>query len=300
MMKKEETKAELNANPSASLEKRLGTSIRESCGLKIRTFDCISDLEQITELKAANPTTQESGFIRADVMEAFYLSIKELMGQCRSHFAAGPVDMESMVYTSPEQDKFLQLLNEKQFDGIHECAEDTVRLKQYRLIKEHYFSDREAVVNNLYIQHLNKSRPRKKRGIFTYVLFAGAAIWTIGALAQIGTYLQVAEIKTETKKEIQDTKDEFKGTVSRLEQQFTPENMIQHFEDWSQTDEGKQYLNTKYALIKEMWIREGLVTHEFDKYWRNKAMPLLEKEYELKKLKKLADNLERFSSLFPK
>ncbi|MBW2986431.1 hypothetical protein KY333_03600 [Candidatus Woesearchaeota archaeon] len=300
MVKKEEIKTELDANPSASLEKRLGASVRKSCGLKIRTFDCISDLEQIAELKAANPVVQESGLIRADVMEAFYLSIKELMDQCQTHFTESPIDTESLIYTFPEQDKFLQLLNEKQFDGIHEFAEDTLRLKQYRMIKEHYLSDREAVINNLYIQHLNKGMHKKKRSPFTYVLFAGAIIWTIGALAQVGTYLQVAEIKTETKKEIQDTKEEFRGTVTKLEQQFTPKNMIKHFETWANTDEGKQYLNTKYALVKDMWIREGLVTQEFDNYWRNKAMPLLEKEYELKKLKKLADNLERFAKMFPK
>jgi uncharacterized protein YukE len=300
MVKKETTKTELDANPSASLEKRLGASVRTSCGLKIRTFDCISDLEQITELKAANPVMQESGLIRADVIEAFYLSIKELMDQCQNHFTECPIDTESLIYTSPEQDKFLQLLNKKQFDGIHEHAEDTLRLKQYRMIKEHYLSDREAVVNNLHIQHLNKGLPKKKRNLFKYVLFAGAAIWTIGALAQVGTYLQVAKIKTETKKEIQNTKNEFRGTVTKLEQQFTPKNMIKHFEDWAQTNEGQQYLNDKYSQIKEMWIRDGLVTQEFDNYWRSQAMPLLEKEYELKKLKKLADNLERFAKMFPK
>ena len=108
-MKKEETKAE----NSSSLEQKLELHVRDACGSVVRTFDCINDLENVYEIRKDNPGAEgESGFIRADVMNNFMLSINELIGSCRMHFAMNDVPNLAMLrYFEPEKDCFLKFIN---------------------------------------------------------------------------------------------------------------------------------------------------------------------------------------------
>ena len=82
-MKKETEKAE----ESSSLDEKIKLSARDACGSAVRAFDCINDLENVSEIRKDNPGADGSGFIRADVMNSFLLSINELIGSCEMHFA---------------------------------------------------------------------------------------------------------------------------------------------------------------------------------------------------------------------
>jgi hypothetical protein len=152
-------KKEIDKTEESSLEEKIGLTVRAACGSAVRAFDCINDLENVSELRKDNPGADGSGFIRADVINSFFLSINALIGKCEIHFSMHEHPNLAMLrYFEPENDLFLQLLNEKKFDGICDDADSLARQKQYAAIRQSYTADREAVVNNCYIAYLEKKR----------------------------------------------------------------------------------------------------------------------------------------------
>lgn len=290
-MKKETEKAE----ESSSLDEKLELSARDACGSAVRTFDCINELENVSEIRKDNPGTDESGFIRADVMNSFLLSINELIGSCEMHFAIHENPNLAMLrYFEPEKDRFLQLLNEKKFDGICDSADNIVKQKQYMAIRQSYTADRETVVNNCYIAYLQKKSQKKRRLWPFYLWGASLTALCLGiATFQAASYFQMKKFE----KKAENIEKVFYDSASKLEQNLKPENIIKSAEDYLKSKEGQEYLDSKYIQFKAWWAKENLAADQFDTFWEKKIKPVIEEfnsaESDQRRAKYIVDQLEQ-------
>lgn len=284
-MKKETEKAE----ESSSLEEKIGLTVRAACGSAVRAFDCINDLENVSEIRKDNPGADGSGFIRADVMNSFFLSINALIGKCEMHFAMHEHPNLAMLrYFEPENDLFLQLLNEKKFDGICDDACNLARQKQYVAIRQSYTADREAVVNNCYIAYLEKKRQSKKQRLWPFYIWgASLTALCLGIAAfQAASYFQIKK---------------FEKKAEKIENVFydslKPENIIKSAEDYLNSKEGKEYVDNKYVAFKTWWAKENLAADQLDTFWEKNVRPALDEfnsaESDQRRAKYIVDLLEQ-------
>lgn len=279
---------------SSSLEEKLGLTVRTACGSAVRVFDCINDLDDVKAIRK-DPGKEGSGFINADLLNAFYLSINELIGRCEIYFSRNNVvNLAELAYTNPEADRFLCLLNEKKLDSIFEGAEDEFRRKQYVMIKKSYLADREAVVNNCYIAYLEKKRQKKHRLWPFYLWGASLTAICLGIAAfQAASYIQIKSFE----KKAENIENTFYESASKLEQNLKPENIIKSAEDYFKSREGQEYIDAKYSQFKKWWVQENLATDHLDKFWQEKIVPLLtnlgSEESDQRRAKHIVDELEK-------
>ena len=290
-MKKETEKAE----ESSSLDEKIKLSARDACGSAVRAFDCINDLENVSEIRKDNPGADGSGFIRADVMNSFLLSINELIGSCEMHFAMHEQPNLAMLrYFEPEKDRFLQLLNEKKFDGICDDAGNLAKQKQYMAIRQSYTADREAVVNNCYISYLEKKSQKKHRLWPFYLWGASLTAICLGIAAfQAASYIQIKSFE----KKAENMESTFYESAKKLEQNLKPENIIKSAEDYFKSREGQEYIDSKYTQFKAWWAKENLAADQFDVFWEKKIKPVVEEfnsaESDQRRAKYIVDLLEQ-------
>ncbi|MBW3004247.1 hypothetical protein KY310_00230 [Candidatus Woesearchaeota archaeon] len=187
------------------LEQRL-KSVRNLCGRRIHVFDAISDLDGVKEIREAVPYSDKSGTMRADVREAFSLSMHSLIKAAKACFGQPVVDLDAvkaeLIPTHPDEDPFLNLLNAKKFDGIYETAGERVKRDQYREIKESYFDDREAVIMNVYNQMLvhektAAEKPGRLRLLHGLAVTSTALLLALTAYAVIGSIYGISMFKKE-------------------------------------------------------------------------------------------------------
>ena len=259
-------KKEIDKTEESSLEEKIGLTVRAACGSAVRAFDCINDLENVSELRKDNPGADGSGFIRADVMNSFLLSINELIGSCEMHFAMHEQPNLAMLrYFEPEKDRFLQLLNEKKFDGICDAADTIVRQKQYMAIRQSYTADREAVVNNCYISYLEKKSQKKHRLWPFYLWGASLTAICLGIAAfQAASYIQIKSFE----KKAENIESTFYESAKKLEQNLKPENIIKSAKDYFKSREGQEYIDSKYTQFQDAsylvtYLLETTLLHHF-------------------------------------
>ena len=189
-----------------SLEQRL-KSVRNLCGRRIHVFDAISELEDVQEIRKAVPYADKSSTMRADVGEAFSLSMHSLIKAAKACFSQPVANLDSvkdeLITTHYDEDPFLNLLNAKKFDGIYETADERVRRDQYREIKESYFDDREAVIINVYNQMLAHekniaAKPRRFKLLYGLTIANTLLLASLAVYAVVGTIQGISMFKKET------------------------------------------------------------------------------------------------------
>jgi len=288
-------KKEIDKTEESSLEEKIGLTVRAACGSAVRAFDCINDLENVSELRKDNPGADGSGFIRADVINSFFLSINALIGKCEIHFSMHEhPNLAMLMYFEPENDLFLQLLNEKKFDGICDDADSLARQKQYAAIRQSYTADREAVVNNCYISYLEKKSQKKHRLWPFYLWGASLTAICLGIAAfQAASYIQIKSFE----KKAENMESTFYESAKKLEQNLKPENIIKSAEDYFKSREGQEYIDSKYTQFKAWWAKENLAADQFDVFWEKKIKPVVEEfnsaESDQRRAKYIVDLLEQ-------
>ncbi|MBW2973891.1 hypothetical protein KY346_05885 [Candidatus Woesearchaeota archaeon] len=273
-------------NTSHDLEFKVNDVLGPNC----KTFDFLGELESVHYIRGQHPLGRhESGMPNAFFVAHFQESISDLMNKCKGYIKekldsgneANEIYLREFAVIGPD-DKFLEMLNEKQFDGICEDAENDFRKAQYQVIKACYAADREAVANffyKIYLQKNNQQLERKvktiarakKRSKLVYLWGAAVSLACLGTLALeiINTY------------GFSQAQEEFQGQANaierRIDTKLAPKNIIQKAENYFATKEGQQYASKKYKQIMEWAKKNKVLEGELKDFYQKEIEPDLKK-----------------------
>lgn len=261
------------------LEKKAGS--HSYCGLRVRTFDYINNLEG---LAWRQPDSGMSGPFRSDLVEAFRLSLDELVAKCKAHYyEKGIADRYELALFNPNEDRFVSFLDSKKIDNVCRDAADSAKVDLYLKIREKYQEDREAVVSNCFIALLAKKPKKFWKKMWDVGLHVGSAVAVVGALALIGNYA-LKSTKDEFHSAMNDTKSEVRGYLE-------PQSIDYNFKAYISSPEGQKTLNEFKSELKSFFVNEGIFEKKFDEIYEGRIKPDLEKLNSPEKTEELARSI---------
>ena|GEM_PF-5522912 len=269
-------------NTSSDLEFKVNDVLGPNC----KTFEFLGELESVHYIRGQHPLgRRESGMPNAFVVARFQESIGDLIDECRGYIkekldsgeGANEQYLKELAAIDPD-DKLLGMLNEKQYDGICEDAENEFRKAQYNGLKKCYEADRENVASffyKIYLQKKNQQLEGKigaiavpnRRSKLVYVWGAALSLVCLGTLAfeiiQSCAFSQAQE--------------EFQGQADaierRIDNKLAPKNIIQKAENYFATKEGQQYATKKYKQIMTWAKKNKVLESELKEFYQNEIEP---------------------------